>query len=72
MLAIKYSKQQNSNLKKQQEKLTKQIMQEKAKHSPNQNNIDIWQEQLPELENYRAQGAVIRSKEKMIINEEKP
>ena len=72
MLAIKYSKQQNSNLKKQQEKLTKQIMQEKAKYSPNQNNIDIWQEQLPELENYRAQGAVIRSKEKMIINEEKP
>ena len=51
MLAIKYSKQQNSNLKKQQEKLTKQIMQEKTKHSPNQNNIDIWQEQLPELEN---------------------
>ena len=72
MLAIKYSKQQNSNLKKQQEKLTKQIMQEKTKHSPNQNNIDIWQEQLPELENYRAQDAVIRSKEKMIINEEKP
>ena len=72
MLAIKYSKQQNSNLKKQQEKLTKQIMQEKTEHSPNQNNIDIWQEQLPELENYRAQGAVIRSKEKMIINEEKP
>ena len=39
---MNYSKQHNFNLKKQQEeKLTKQILEEKLKHSPNQNNIDI-------------------------------
>ena len=52
ILAINYSKQHNFNLKKQQEeKSTKQILEERIKHSPNQNNIDIWQEQLLELEN---------------------
>ena len=59
-------------MKKQQEKLTKQLLQEKIKQPPNQHNIDIWKEQLLELENYRAQGTVTQSKEKMIINEEKP
>ena len=59
-------------MKKQQEKLTKQLLQEKIKQPPNQHNIDIWQEQLLELENYRAQGTVTRSKEKIIIKEEKP
>ena len=52
------------NLKKQKQYLTKQILQEKTRHSPNQNNIGIWQEKLQDFENYRAQGNVIRSKEK--------
>ena len=72
ILAIQYSTQQNLNLRKQQQHLTEQILQEKTKHPPNQNNIGIWQEKSQDLENYRVQGTVIRSKEKTIINEEKP
>ena len=46
ILAIRYPTQQNSNLKKKQQNLTKQIMQKNPKHSPNQNNIEIWQKKL--------------------------
>ena len=71
ILTIQYSSQQNLNLKKQQN-LTEKILQEKTKYTPNQNNIETWQEKLLDLENYRAQDIAIKSKEKIIINEEKP
>lgn len=39
---------------------------------PNQNNIKIWQQKLEDIENYKIQGSIIRSKEKIIINQEIP
>ena len=72
ILAINYSKQHNLELKKRQQKLIKQILEEKTENPTNLNNINIWQEQLLELQNYEAQGTVIRSREETIINEEKP
>ena len=43
-------------------------MQEKIKASRNQNNITKWQQELEDIENYKMQGSIIRSKEKIIIN----
>ena len=45
---------------------------EKTKVTPNQDNIDNWQKALNDIDHYKVQGPIIRSKEKIIINEEKP
>ena len=52
-------------------KLTNQRIREKMKTLPNKNNIKIWQQKLEDIENYKIQGCIIKSKEK-IINQEKP
>ena len=53
-------------------KLTNQRIREKMKTLPNKNNIKIWQQKLEDIENYKIQGCIIKSKEKIIINQEKP
>ena len=72
IIAIEYSKNQNQLINNNLQKLTNQIMQEKTNSQPNLNNIKIWQKELEDNENYKIQGSIIRSKEKIIINQEKP
>ena len=39
---------------------------------PNLTNTENWQNQINDIENYKTQGTIIRSKEMTIINEERP
>ena len=71
MLAIEYCKEQNYKTLQKQKNLTNQILIEKIKPAANLEQLEIWQQQLEEIENYRIQGTIIRSKEKHIINQEK-
>ena len=72
MLAIEYCKERNYKTLQKQKNLTNQILIEKIKPAPNLEQLEIWQQQLEDIENYRIQGTIIRSKEKQIINQEKP
>ena len=72
MLAIEYCKEENYKTLQKQKNLTNQILIEKIKPAPNLGQLEIWQQQLEDIENYRIQGTIIRSKEKQIINQEKP
>ena len=65
MLAIEYSKIKNQIINKQHQNLTQIILDEK-------NKIDHWQQTLNDTENYKTQGTIIRSKERLIVNEENP
>ena len=51
-------------------KLTQNILQEKIQTHPNENKIQNWQNSIDDIENYKTMGSVIRSKEKLIVNEE--
>ena len=51
-------------------KLTQNILQEKIQTHPNENKIQNWQNSIDNIENYKTMGSVIRSKEKLIVNEE--
>ena len=42
------------------------------KIQPDETKIEIWQNSIDDIENYKKQGTVIRSKEMAIINEETP
>ena len=74
MLAIEYCKEQNYKTLQKQKNLTNQILIEKIKPAPKLEQLQIWQQQLEDIENQRIQGTIskIRSKEKQIINQEKP
>ena len=71
ILAIEYSKKQNHLINSKLQKLTDQIIHEKTKTTPNLTNINNWQQELEDIENYKIQGSIIRSKEK-ITNQEQP
>ena len=47
-------------------------MQEKTKLKPNIEKIEKYQQILDEINNYKIQGTIIKSKEKLILDEEKP
>ena len=53
-------------------KLTQNILQEKIQTHPDENKIQNWQNSTDDIENYKTMGSVIRSKEKLIVNEEIP
>ena len=74
MLAIEYCKEQNYKTLQKQKNLTNQILIEKIKPAPKLEQLQIWQQQLEDIENQRIHGTIskIRSKEKQIINQEKP
>ena len=62
----------NENINKQLQILTSSILQEKNKINHETNKIEQWQRSIEDIENYKAQGTIIRSKERAIVNEEKP
>ena len=57
---------------KKQQDLIFYITQEKSKLTQNIEKINKYQQELNEIENYKTEGTIIRSKEKVILNEEKP
>ena len=69
ILAIKFSTEKKQKINNKLEKLTNSILQEKNKTEPNKINIENWQNQIIDRENYKTQGTIIRSKEMTIINE---
>ena len=70
---MQFSKEKKQNINNKQKQLTQLISEEKLKQKPNQHQIQVWQNTLENIENYKkAEGSIIRSKEKFIINEEKP
>ena len=70
MLSIKYSTILNQNIKIGQEETTNEIIKEKQKETPDLNKISKLHNQLKDIENYKKQGTVIRSKEKIIMEQE--
>ena len=70
MLSIKYSTILNQNIKIGQEETTNEIIKEKQKETPDLNKISKLHNQLKDIENYKKQGTVFRSKEKIIIEQE--
>ena len=56
-------------MNKDLQNLTENILQEKMKIQPDERKIEIWQNSIVDIENYKKQGTVIRSKEMTIINE---
>ena len=71
-MAIRFSTEKNQKINNKLQKLTNSILQEKNKEQPNKTNIENWQNQINNIENYKTQGTIIRSKEITIINEEIP
>ena len=59
-------------MKKDLQNLTQKILKEKIKPTQDENKIQNWQNQIDDIENYQKMGAVIRSKGKLIVNEEIP
>ena len=72
ILAIKFSIEKKQKINNKLQKLTNSILQEKNVIEPNKINIENWQNQINNIENYKTQGTIIRSKEMIIINEETP
>ena len=72
LITIDFCTQRNKQIQKQIQKLAQYIFQEKSKINPNTDEINKCQQELDEIENYRNEGTFIRSKEKIILNEEKP
>ena len=70
MLSIKYSTILNQNIKIGQEETTNEIIKEKQKETPDLKKISKLHNQLTDIENYKKQGTVFRSKEKIIIEQE--
>ena len=54
------------------EELIQLIKTETIKTNPNQNKINKTQQYLQDIENYKITGSIIRSKEKIILEQEKP
>ena len=72
MILIRYSTILNQNIKKAQEEATNKILLEKQKEIPNLNKIKELYNQLEDMQNYKKQGTIIRSKEKLILEQEQP
>ena len=67
--------EKNQKINNKLQKLTNNILEEKNKKEPNKMNIDNWQNQINDIENYKTQGTIIRSKKmtiRNVINEETP
>ena len=59
-------------LNKQDQQLTQFITIEKTKPKPNQDKIQEAHQHLQDIDNYKISGSIIRSKEKIILKQEKP
>ena len=71
-IIIDFCTRKKKQINKKQQDLIFYITQEKSKLIPNIEKINKYQQELNEIENYKTEGTVIRSKEKVILNEEKP
>ena len=71
-IIIDFCTRKNKQINKKQQNLILHITQEKSRLTPNIEKINKYQQELNEIENYKTEGIIIRSKEKLILNEEKP
>ena len=71
-IIIEYCTKRNKEINQKQQTLIKNITKEKSKINSNIEIINKYQHELNEIENHRLTGTIIRSKEKIILNEEKP
>ena len=71
-IIIDFCTRKKKQINKKQRDLIFYITQEKSKLIPNIEKMNKYQQELNEIENYKTEGTIIRSKEKVILNEEKP
>ena len=71
-IIIEYCTKRNKEINQKQQTLIENITKEKSKINSNIEIINKYQQELNEIENYTLTGTIIRSKEKIILNEEKP
>ena len=71
-IAIDFCNRKNKQINKKQQHLISYITQEKSKLIPNIEKKNKYQQELNNIENYKTEGTIIRSKEKVILNEKKP
>ena len=72
MLATQYCVQMQKNIRNKQEELTQFITIEKTKPNTHQYKIQKAHQHLQDVDNYKISGSTIRSKEKIILEQEKP
>ena len=60
------------NVRNKQTELTWLIKNEKNKPNPNQHKINSAHQYLQDIDNYKTKGLIIRSKERIILEQEKP
>ena len=72
MLATQYCIQMQKNIRKKQTQLTELIKKEKYNPNPGQHKINNAHQQLQDIDNYKTAGSIICSKEKLILEQEKP
>ena len=72
MLATHYCVTMQENIRKKQEEITYFINTEKIKQNPNQHKTNKAQQHLEDIQNYKISSSIIRSKEKIILEQEKP
>ena len=71
-IIIEYCTKRNKKLNQKQQTLIQNITTEKSKINPNTDIVNKNQQELNDIENFKINGTIIRSKEKIILNEEKP
>ena len=59
-------------IRNKQDELTQLITIERTKPNPNQDKIQEAHQHLQDIDNYKISGSIICSKEKMILEQEKP
>ena len=71
MLATHYCFQMQKNMRNEQTKLTDLIKQEKYKSNPDQHKTNNAHQQLMDIDKYKTADSIIRSKVKLILEQEK-
>ena len=71
-IIIEYCTKRSKKLNQKQQTLIQNITTEKSKINPNTDIINKNQQELNDIENFKINGTIIRSNEKIILNEEKP
>lgn len=72
MLATHYCVQMQKNLRNKQTELNEIIKNEKNKPNLDQHKINKAHQHLQDIENYKTTGSIMRNKEKIILEKEKP
>ena len=72
MLATQCSVQMQKNIRNKQDELTQFVTIEKTKPNSSQDKFQETHQHLQDIDNYKISGSIICSKEKMILEQEKP